>query len=888
MLQQAKSSPDLNNYLIFILSSSEQPSVLQYSASDYHAVRSAAGIMLKNNVKSDWNKIPPASLEIVKKALPIVLQDKNSQVRSFAGSVITEIVKKGGLLGWPEIIPQLIETFSNASGQASNEAQEGAMAAMSKICEDNARALSREVNGQRPLNIVLPQLIAATKSPLMKVRAAALTAINVFTPQESQAMLNSIDDLLQHLFILAEDNSDDVRRQVCRAFCNLVEIRPDKLIPHLSGLVDYIITQQRSDDEDLAIEAAEFWLAMGEHANLWKALEPYLGKIIPLLLECMVYSGDDIALLGGQSDDEDEDDRQEDIKPAFAKKDQKRTNANGEEAAAKDQAKAGYEKADEMNDELEEGEIEDEFDDDGDENPEDRWTVRKGSAAALDVFASDFRGPVFEAILPYLSQNLKHEDWPKREAAVLALGAVADGCMDTVAPHLPELIPYLLTLLEDPEPVVRQITCWTLGRYSGRAANFPDPQKEQLFVPIMDGLLRKMLDKNKKVQEAGASAFANLEEQARKKLEPYCGPIIQQFVQCFAKYKDRNMYVLYDCLQTLAEHMGPVLARPELANPLMGSLIARYEAVSNDAREVFPLFECLSYVSLALGYAFAPYATPIFMRCINIIHTNLEQSLAVASGAGADEPDKDFLITSLDLLSSIIQALEGEKATELVKSSQPSFFELLSFCIEDPTDEVRQSGYALLGDCARFVYPLLSPHLQNVVPILLRQLDMDNILDEEIDRSFGVVNNACWASGEIALQHGKGMQPWVTELLQRFVEIMSNPRVPPSLCENAAIALGRLGQENYEQLAPALSTFAEDFLNTMEEVTYTEEKATAFRGFTMIVIQNPQAMEKVLLKYFTAMAQYEDLGLVNPLKQSLQEVFQHVSFSSVAACVACC
>ncbi len=34
----------------------------------------------------------------------------------------------------------------------------------------------------------------------------------------------------------------------------------------------------------------------------------------------------------------------------------------------------------------------------------------------------------------------------------------------------------------------------------------------------MDGILRKMLDKNKKVQEAGASAMANLEEKAGKEL----------------------------------------------------------------------------------------------------------------------------------------------------------------------------------------------------------------------------------------------------------------------------------------------------------------------------------------------------------------------------------
>ncbi len=60
------------------------------------------------------------------------------------------------------------------------------MAAMTKICEDNTKMLEREVNGQRPLNFILPKLIQATKSPLPKVRAQALTAINVFAPRKSR------------------------------------------------------------------------------------------------------------------------------------------------------------------------------------------------------------------------------------------------------------------------------------------------------------------------------------------------------------------------------------------------------------------------------------------------------------------------------------------------------------------------------------------------------------------------------------------------------------------------------------------------------------------------------------------------------------------------------
>jgi HEAT repeat protein len=871
MLQQAKSSPDINSYLAYIFSSSQQPAGLQYQDHEFHLIRAAAAVMLKNNVKSDWKSIPESSLQLIKLAVPMCLQDKHSQIRHLAGYIATEIIRRAGLLGWPELLPQLLEMVENSSGQVPDVAQEGAMSAMAKICEDNHKLLTKEVNGQRPLNYLLPHFIAATKSPLVKVRIDALTAINVFTVRNSQAMLNSIDELLQHLFILSSDQNTDVRRQVCRAFVHLVETRPDKLQPHIGGLVDYILTQQRSDDEDLACEAAEFWLAVGEHDNLWQALQPFLQKIIPVLLECMVYSGEDIALLGGASDDEDEEDRAEDIKPTFAHA--KKKGANGEGSA--DPKDGSYNKLN-IDDDLEEGEI-DGFDDGDDANPDERWTVRKCSAAALDVFARDFRGPVFEAIFPYLSRNLKHDEWPHREAAVLALGAVAEGCMDVVVPHLPELVPYLISLLEDEEPVVRQITCWSLGRYSAWAANLSEPgQKEQFFVPMMDGILRKMLDKNKKVQEASASAFANLEEKAGTNLEPYCGPIIQQFVQCFGKYKDRNMYILYDCVQTLAERVGPVLANPELTGQLMPALVNRYNIVPDQSREIFPLLECLSYVALALGDAFTPYAPTVFLRCVNIIHMNLEQSLAASSNPELDQPDKDFLITSLDLLSSIIQALGDAKSGELVTSSQQSFFELLGFCMEDPVDEVRQSAYALLGDCAKFVFPQLQPYLTTLIPLLVKQLDLDSVLDEDVDAGFGVVNNACWSAGEIALQYGKNMAQWVSELVQRLVELISNPRVPKGLTENAAIALGRLGQHNAEELAPHLGAFAEEFLTSMVDVDSSEEKGTAFRGFSQIVIQNPEAMEKVLLDFFVSIARYEDLGLQNPMKRELHEAFQNV------------
>ncbi|CAL3965095.1 unnamed protein product [Diplocarpon coronariae] len=877
MLAQAKSSPDINNYLTYLFSSAQAPPGLTYTSEDYHAVRSAAAVMLKNNIRTGYKAIPQESLALIRSSVPLALQDKNQSIRSYAGNVITEIVSRGGILGWPQLLPELLALVGNDSGTVTSDAQEGAMAALAKVCEDNKKMLDKDYSGQRPLAFIIPKLISFTTNEKPKIRSLALGSINVFIPQKPQALLVSLDSLLNCLFQLANDPSSDVRRQVCRAFVQIVEIRPDKILPHIEGLVEYMIAQQRKiEDEDLACDAAEFWLTVGEHGELWRSLGPYLHKIIPVLLESMVYSAEDIAMLEGGGNDADEDDRAEDVKPKFAKNKSARTLANGEEEDGTTQNGA-YQKLNGMEDELSDGEIEDFDDDDEDANPEDRWNLRKCSAAALDVFATDFKGSVFETILPYLMTNLKHEEWPYREAAVLALGAVAEGCIEVVTPHLPDLIPYLISLLNDPEPLVRQITCWTLGRYSAWGASLNTPAlRAQFFEPMMEGILTKMLDHNKRVQEAGASAFAHLEEKAGASITPYCEPIIRQFVRCFEKYKDRNMFILYDCVQTLAEHVGHGLAQPQLIELLMPALIHRWHKVSDQSRELFPLLECLSYVASALAESFAPFAQPVFKRCIQIIHQNLEEYLASVHNPILDTPDKDFLVTSLDLLSAIIQALEGKQSAELVSGSQPRLFELLQFCLEDPENDVRQSSYALLGDCAKYVFSQLEPFLGTLIPLLIKQLDLDLILDEQIENGFSVINNACWSAGEISIQHGKGMEPHVPQLLERFLAILGNPEVPKSVLENAAIALGRLGLENSTTMASHLENFSEPFLKCIATVDYTLEKATAFKGFCLIILRNPQAMEKDLGRFFTAVARYKmEEAFKTPLTADLQQIFKH-------------
>lgn len=92
------------------------------------------------------------------------------------------------------------------------------------------------------------------------------------------------------------------------------------------------------------------------------------------------------------------------------------------------------------------------------------------------MLSNVFHEALLPVLLPLLKQSLTSEEWLVKEASILALGAVSEGCMDGMMHHLPELIPYLINFLTDAKALVRSITCWTLSRYSHWIVSQPHDQ----------------------------------------------------------------------------------------------------------------------------------------------------------------------------------------------------------------------------------------------------------------------------------------------------------------------------------------------------------------------------------------------------------------------------
>lgn len=358
-------------------------------------------------------------------------------------------------------------------------------------------------------------------------------------------------------------------------------------------------------------------------------------------------------------------DREEDIKPRFHKS---RTHTVKQEI-----------------DGQEHDEDSDDDDDDLDnDNSLSEWNLRKCSAAALDVLANVFREECLPIVLPILKDTLFHPTWEIKESGILALGAIAEGCMSGMIPHLPELIPYLIQCLSDKKALVRSITCWTLSRYAHWVVTQPH---EQYLKPLMEELLKRILDANKRVQEAACSAFATLEEEACTELVPYLEYILKTLVFAFSKYQHKNLLIFYDAVGTLADSVGHHLNKPEYINILMPPLIEKWNQLQDDDKDLFPLLECLSSIATALQSGFLPYCEPVYRRCISLIQQTInQQELANNSNPGQyEQPDKERMIVALDLLSGLAEGLDVHIESLVVNSN---IMQLLYQCMQDGMPEV--------------------------------------------------------------------------------------------------------------------------------------------------------------------------------------------------------
>ena len=75
--------------------------------------RSLSGLILKNNIRAHYEKLPPEVTEFIKKECLGSIGDSSPLIRATIGILITTIVARGGLEGWQSLLPSLCQNLDS-------------------------------------------------------------------------------------------------------------------------------------------------------------------------------------------------------------------------------------------------------------------------------------------------------------------------------------------------------------------------------------------------------------------------------------------------------------------------------------------------------------------------------------------------------------------------------------------------------------------------------------------------------------------------------------------------------------------------------------------------------------------------------------------------------
>jgi len=466
-------------------------------------------------------------------------------------------------------------------------------------------------------------------------------------------------------------------------------------------------------------------------------------------------------------------------------------------------------------------------------------------------------------VLPIIQQKLEDQNWEVQESGVLALGAIAFGCMDGLVQFLPRVLELLLKLIEAPKPLLRSISCWCASRYSSWICHDENPSRDDVLRRVLSALLQRVLDRNKRVQEAACSAFATLEEDAQWNMVPYLDDIVQTLVNAFKYYQAKNLLILYDAVGTLANSVGSALNCPQYVQALMNPLVEKFGAVPDNDRSVIALFECLSSLAQALGPSFLPIVPQLVQRCVRLVLDGARAAqMWLQNPNEFEKPDREVMAASIDLLAGTVEGLR-ERVCEVL--AQQNFIIVVPEVLKDTALQVKQSAFALVGDCAKHCIDYLVPYLPEILPLCAKSL-MDNT-------SALVSNNASWAIGEVCVKVGPDyMAPHLESVVPALVSVLLRQQGQPHhmVMQNICITLGRLGMVCGQQMGKTLPDFLRIWCLVMRYTRLDHEKINAFQGLCNMIKANPQAGLTCVPELAAAIASF------NPAPQALEPSFREI------------
>lgn len=751
-LGQFRQLPDFNMYLVAIFI--QMPSVPV-------DVRQRAGLLLKTNVSAMKRAdVQPAMAEHISTHVLTAMKDPSKPIRATAGTILSGLVRKVGFSTCGQAIERLVQALQDPS----QETLEGTLGAIGKICEDGVALLEkvgkpgadpvlaawRQHEAQLFVNWantqVLPKMLdaAAPGSPPF-ARQAALLCINFFAL--GGAFIDNKYGMQQHctryievLGTLANDTSPDILQHVCKGFACIIEDGWECLtVQHYQAILQFMLKASQNPEYTVRLEALAVWISCANQPDSWGVVKTVLQELVPVLIGNMVYADADYMILEPSQTENDNAGLADDpnaIKPRFHAES---NNVDGDEddTGKQDRASHGW----------------------GAE-----WTARKAAGASLDELSSVFP-EIVQFVLPQIEQKLGHQSWEQQEAGVLALGAVAVHCQSQLSQFAPAVIGLLIKLCDASMPLLRSISCWCVSRFGQWIFHEQNPQRAQIVPSVLQVILPRCLDRNKRVQEAAIGALLRLAESGKTQLVPHLNSIAETCVKALQLYQLNCQRSLYDTVGVLAWACGPAFNQPTIMQGLVQPIFTKFETVPDNDILALPLCECIACLSQVLGQSLAGALPRIIMRCIKTINdTAMASQMWEQNPNEYERPQSELMASCCDLFSGMIEGL-GADAKAI--TAQASLLSVVPLCTRNSSARVKQSGFWLMASAAVHCTEQLVPLLPELMPLCAAGLGPTMTMTVSI--------NANRAIGEVCQRADVG--PYLNVLVPALVAILQRAGV---------------------------------------------------------------------------------------------------------------
>jgi importin subunit beta-1 len=158
---------------------------------------------------------------------------------------------------------------------------------------------------------------------------------------------------------------------------------------------------------------------------------------------------------------------------------------------------------------------------------DDEYDLSRAAYQCLQLYSQAVGSLLIPHVLGFVEQNLRHEDWHHRDAAVSAFGAIMEGPDEKVlTPLVKQALPVLISMVNDKDAHVQDSAAYALGRI---CESVPEAIEPQAHLSPLIGSLFSGLSSNPKMAASCCWALMNLAD--RFAGEPGCqeNPLTKHF-----------------------------------------------------------------------------------------------------------------------------------------------------------------------------------------------------------------------------------------------------------------------------------------------------------------------------------------------------------------------